>query len=508
MRIAQLIAASLIGLAAPAAAEDRALIIGIGAYDHLPALPGAVQDARAMAALATQTLGFAADHVTVLIDADASRARILRAVEDELLAGTGPGDRVLVYFAGHGAQLEDEGGDESADGLDEVFVLGAAAGPDPAAVIRDDELADMLDRLADRRVTVVADTCYAGASAAVARAAQGVAQARCVPWAAATRSAASVEDRRRDSGLADRLGAGRDHAIWSATAATQTAWEVEAGGRTGGLFTQGFIAAMAGAADANGNGRVSREETLAALRTRSGAFCHASGVCEAGLTPVLTAPPASRALSVVAWPEDEGPEGGAADTPPGSTPGPTPGPGAAPGRCDDIPGRDRRDLSIDDVLDVIAGGTKDVRIRLLPEDPAASGPVQGGDAVVFEITSPREGDLLLFDIRDCGVVHQLFPSTAIPKRTPLSPNAPLRLPDAYHATRFTIPPGEGALVVLVAHDDRIVDRLARENAQMRPIPEPNDFFGSLMGELNGTKLTRSGVRAVSFGQAVLRYDAE
>lgn len=482
MRTLPLLLLAAFGLGAgPAVGGDRALVIGIGAYEHQTPLPGPPHDARAMRRVAVEQLGFAPAEVMAILDGDATRETVLAAFETWLVAGTEPGDRVLLYYAGHGSQIADRNGDEAADGLDEVLVMVDAAGPDPGGVISDDEIAALLDRLADRRVTVVIDACHSGT---IARS-ESAARARYVTLGAASRSAATPRAERADTGLRDLPSGNRQHAIWSAAAASQPAWEERVGETSRGVFTRAFIEALSDrSADGNNNGRVSRQETLAFLQARSDDFCERAGVCAAGLTPELAVPPAARALAVVAWPEATGPAAGAApDAPVTAVP----------------------DMAA--MLDLITGGVRDVRLGLHHAAPDRTGPVRTGDAVAFEITSPRAGDLLLFDLRDGGLAHQLFPSTAIAKSTSLAPGRALRLPDAYHGTRFSLPPGAGTLVALVVHDRGLVARLARQNASMRPIADPLAFFGALMAELNGVHVGETANRKVSFGMATLPYRA-
>ena len=82
----------------PAPPPDRvALVLGNGAYAEIPALPNAVADARAMAAL-LQDLGFA-----VLTAYDADRTGMEQALRrfGEQARGA---DAALVFYAGHGLQ--------------------------------------------------------------------------------------------------------------------------------------------------------------------------------------------------------------------------------------------------------------------------------------------------------------------------------------------------------------------------------------------------------------------
>lgn len=97
------------GLEPPAAGTDGsrswALIIGVEGYrEELPAAKGAEADAEAFARYARQTLGVPEGHVKVLLGQRASRSDLAGAVEEWLPRNAvEPGGRVYVYFSGHGA---------------------------------------------------------------------------------------------------------------------------------------------------------------------------------------------------------------------------------------------------------------------------------------------------------------------------------------------------------------------------------------------------------------------
>ncbi|HTO30367.1 MAG TPA: caspase family protein, partial [Pararhizobium sp.] len=103
-----------------ARAEDRALLIGIGTYENLPEdmfLHGPKNDVKAIHALLTDTLSFNPESIRVLTDEKATKASILHSMDEWLVAGTAPGDRIYVFFSGHGLQVKDVSGDEE-DGMD------------------------------------------------------------------------------------------------------------------------------------------------------------------------------------------------------------------------------------------------------------------------------------------------------------------------------------------------------------------------------------------------------
>ncbi len=85
--------------ASPSHAEKRvALVIGNDAYETLPVLKKAVNDARAVAA-ALREIGF-----TVIIGENLTRRQMSAKLSD-LDAAISPGDQVFFFFAGHGLAL-------------------------------------------------------------------------------------------------------------------------------------------------------------------------------------------------------------------------------------------------------------------------------------------------------------------------------------------------------------------------------------------------------------------
>src|SRR6202163_2382536 len=87
----------------PKYAASRALVIGINRYKHASPLIHAVNDARAVADLLVGRFAFRRQNVELLLDESATRTAILHtflSYADK--SSTGPDDRILVFFAGHG----------------------------------------------------------------------------------------------------------------------------------------------------------------------------------------------------------------------------------------------------------------------------------------------------------------------------------------------------------------------------------------------------------------------
>src|SRR5436309_10707 len=91
--------------AATAGAESRlALVIGNSAYQTVPALPNPVNDAKAMA----EYLKSAGFEVTTVQDATQSDMRLAIGSFADAVSGKGPEAVALVYYAGHGLQVDGE----------------------------------------------------------------------------------------------------------------------------------------------------------------------------------------------------------------------------------------------------------------------------------------------------------------------------------------------------------------------------------------------------------------
>ncbi len=135
------------------AATDAAVVIGVEDYAYLPDVPYARGDAQAFDDFVRYTRGIPDDRVTLLPDARAYE--IERAVKD---AGgrVGPGGRVWVYFAGHGA-MEPNGSRR--------LLLGGDAATDPEAFARFAVSVDDVRAWATSgggEAVLVVDACYNG----------------------------------------------------------------------------------------------------------------------------------------------------------------------------------------------------------------------------------------------------------------------------------------------------------------------------------------------------------
>lgn len=135
--------------------DSYAVVIGINQYENWPSLEFAVNDAKAVTRELRKT-GF--DHITVILDKEATQRRILTALFQELPEKMARNDRLFFYFAGHG-QTEDlpEGGKRGyiipVDG-DRVN-YGATA-------ISMDQIKSLSRRIPAKHILYTMDCCYSG----------------------------------------------------------------------------------------------------------------------------------------------------------------------------------------------------------------------------------------------------------------------------------------------------------------------------------------------------------
>jgi uncharacterized caspase-like protein len=140
--------------------DSWAVIIGINAYKSWPKLSYAVNDARAVRDILMRKYGFAADHITTLLDGEATREAILAALGDTLADANkvARDDRVLVFFAGHGVTRKLPSG--KSQGY--IVPVDAALQNYQSQAISMTNFQDASDAIAAKHLFFVMDACYSG----------------------------------------------------------------------------------------------------------------------------------------------------------------------------------------------------------------------------------------------------------------------------------------------------------------------------------------------------------
>ena len=138
--------------------ESWAVVVGINKYKKWPQLNYAVNDANGLSKLLINRFGFKADHVFSLMDADATRERILGVLGDRL---SNPDlvkkdDRVFVFFAGHGVTRQLPNGRS----LGYIVPVDADTESFQSQAISMTNFQDISESIPAKHVLFVMDACY------------------------------------------------------------------------------------------------------------------------------------------------------------------------------------------------------------------------------------------------------------------------------------------------------------------------------------------------------------
>jgi hypothetical protein len=251
----------------PAGGQVRALIIGIDAYQFEPKLKGAVADARDIES--TLRRNGVAD-VTALIDAASDRATVMRSV-GELLARSQAGDLVILSIAGHGVQEPEHFKGSQPDGMDNVFIL-AGFNPNSAAGAQQRILGSEFNHLIKQfeqkgaQVLFVADACHGGGlSREIDPRAAGMSYRQVPSYSLAQddlKPISTAKDAFQSEESFERT------AVLAAVDRAAKAPEVRIPGEPGlrGALSYAVARALEGAADENGDGKITRDELFRYVR--------------------------------------------------------------------------------------------------------------------------------------------------------------------------------------------------------------------------------------------------
>ncbi|MFN0196592.1 MAG: caspase domain-containing protein [Planctomycetaceae bacterium] len=266
MRILGLLIVSC-GWLAPVYADDYALIIGV---NHCPEfrlpdgskprpLRGAESDAQAIAGLLKSKYDFSAERITQLTG-DQANLKQIRTAFKTLSEQLQPTDRLVLYYSGHGTQLDDRKPFDEEDELDEALCLYDAKA-DGSNLLLDDELGRWLDDLPAGAVTILLDCCHAGTGH---KELDDDIQPRFLPIAHRETASALKQAPWQDVRGSQKSIARRTAAFF-ACQANQQAYErrLPRGDKQvpAGQFTHFLIAGLeTGAADLNTDGAVTQEE--------------------------------------------------------------------------------------------------------------------------------------------------------------------------------------------------------------------------------------------------------
>jgi metacaspase-1 len=468
-------------VASAAKAGDRALVVGVNEYPGITSggtpgganLSGAVPDAETFVKLLVDVFKFEPGAIKLLTNKQATKANILDGFQDWLTAGSQPNDRVVFYFAGHGATaaVEDALANKR---LTSTIVPSDAQGDldRPGAkivgMIEGKTIGALLARLDGRHVMVVADSCQSGSLTrgltggltAGARA-RTISEHVPVGMDPGDVTRGIQIEAKTDNRLVDleALSSGpRDVAVWSAATIQQVTFDLPDG--SGGIFTQSFAKGLRDKRAAREpDGEVTAGNLLQYVRDRTNEFCKTQPGCRSGLTPELLSPPnyltsvlnpfgAARAASAPTGPQ-----------------------------------------IVYDATNLFSHNNDfALTAEILP-----SARVRQGETVRFRITSGAPGKLVVIDIGPDGNATQIFPnkrSELMNKGGHIRSGGPLTFPDASYGFVFTASrPGRGTLLVLVAEEDVELSEYLVRNLNFKPMSQPRAVITEIAEKLNTPKIT-------------------
>lgn len=159
-RITSLILAMVsLSLASHASQRHHALIVGVGEYSkasessRLPGVQRDIATARSMA----MAMGVEQGQIVELRDTQATHANIIAALE-KLKAQVGPGERVFIYFSGHGTSYS------TAQGCEQGFIPYTAGRHTIQDVLSEATIASYTSKISEKadKAIVMFDACYSG----------------------------------------------------------------------------------------------------------------------------------------------------------------------------------------------------------------------------------------------------------------------------------------------------------------------------------------------------------
>jgi hypothetical protein len=234
----------------------RALLVGINKFKNYPsaALNGCVNDAKDMALLLKELLGFKDEDITTLTDAQATKANIMKNLKQMVDDAKAGNLNYLVFsLSSHGTQIPDRDADEKTDHADEAFCpydLAQKGGQwDPDHIISDDELHDLFVQIPQNvLLEVYLDTCHSGTGLKkldpIELLLPNAPKPRYLPppsleefeRVSKLRQHGMAEGRRRG----DKLPTSHN-ILWSGCKADQTSADATFAGRSNGAFTYYYI---------------------------------------------------------------------------------------------------------------------------------------------------------------------------------------------------------------------------------------------------------------------------
>lgn len=140
-----------------------------------PSLAGCRNDVEIVRQFLIGKYDLEPENIRTLLDSQATRAAIIRAFQEHLIAKTDSNDVVVFYYSGYGSQVKDRSGDEF-DSKDETIVPYDSRQGN-VFDLTDDEINNLLQRVSQKtlNLTFIFDSCNSGTLS------RGSGQSRSIP---------------------------------------------------------------------------------------------------------------------------------------------------------------------------------------------------------------------------------------------------------------------------------------------------------------------------------------
>ncbi|TET38890.1 MAG: hypothetical protein E3J72_01840 [Planctomycetota bacterium] len=219
-----------------------AAVIGISDYKNVAKLKYAAADAKEFNKFLTEDLGVPEENITLLLNDDATRPAIEKALRITLKKKAGKPDTVFIYYAGHGA-VDPSSDDPDGDGLEKYILPVDAEREDLyATAIQVRTLGEYFRHIKADRIVMYMDACYAGASKPNQKVRTLTSETR-----------ATLSDR-----FLRKLSQGKGRIVMCAAGASEVAEERDDLGH--GVFTHYLLEGLRGKADVDKDGFVTLNE--------------------------------------------------------------------------------------------------------------------------------------------------------------------------------------------------------------------------------------------------------
>jgi len=493
----------LLAFAPPAVQSgDRALLIGINKYEdtRIPSLKGTANDLQDFRTMLIQQLHFKESEILPLENEKATHDSILNAIDDWLVKGSAPGDRVVLYYSGHGEQTPDTNGDED-DKLDEALVAHDADLITHKNYVLDDEINLKIQALKGREVLAVIDSCHSGTVTrglsdesyadaktpgpvglkALSSDGRGVGERSALDDSSAL-SIGGISRGEQDKAHQTEgnfLTPAPQLTAFFAVSPKQLALENKLDREhPHGVFTGAFVEGVNGKGDKDGDGRVSFAELLDYVRVLSEEYCQANkSKCTEGLTPNMETDSSKAGQDFLSF---------------------------------GLPVNHPAPIEVTDLADSLLAHTSHAQLslRMLPGQSIALKQELG-----YEFSADHDGKLVLFDINTQGKVTQIFPNRYTPKNKYhlawVYAHRPVAIPGHLDfKLRAVGETGKGKLVAVLIEDDVDTDDLIQLSSDpFRVIDNPTQWLAKLSERLNKAFHEPDGKnRAIRWSMTSLDYE--